>query len=79
MGETIHFLSFNSKNIVAEIINIINGVNNVNINSITSAQDKSRDLVTKVKISVNNIETLENLRTNLYKISDVHRVERVIK
>ena len=75
----LHIISFNRKNIVAEIINIINGVNNVNINSITSAQDKSRDLVTKVKISVNNIETLENLRTNLYKISDVHRVERVIK
>lgn len=75
----LHIYSFDRKNIVAEIINTINGINNVNINSITSAKDRSGDLVTKVKISVNNLQTIANLENNLYKISDIHAVERVMK
>lgn len=75
----LHIYSFDRKNIVAEIINTINGINNVNINSITSSKDRNGDLVTKVKISVNNLETLANLQTNLYKISDIHTIERVVK
>jgi len=74
----ITIVSFDRKNIVADIINLLNAYN-VTINSISSNRNKERDLLTKVKISVPNIDVLNNAMTNLHKISDVYSIERVIK
>ena len=61
------------------MINIINGINHVNISSITSQTDRTGDLQTKVKLKVDNRDTINNVITNLKKISDVYRIERLIK
>ncbi|HPB49210.1 MAG TPA: bifunctional (p)ppGpp synthetase/guanosine-3',5'-bis(diphosphate) 3'-pyrophosphohydrolase [Bacilli bacterium] len=71
--------SFDRRNIVAEIINIINSINNVSITTISSAKNKAGDLLTKVRLSVNNLDTLNNTITNLQKISDIYTIERTIK
>ena len=71
--------SFDRRNIVADMINIINGINHVSISSITSQTDRSGDLQTKVKLKVDNRDTITNVINNLNKISDVYRIERLIK
>lgn len=76
---TLSIVSFNRRNIVADIINVLNGVDHIYIISISSSTDKSGDLVTKVKIKVNNKDTIQTGIANLNKISDVYRIERVIK
>lgn len=76
---TLSIVSFDRRNVVADIINVLNSIDNIYIVSISSSVDKSKDLVTKVKIKVNNKDTIQNAITNLNKISDVYRIERVIK
>lgn len=70
--------SFDRKNIVAELINMLNSYA-LNITSISSGKDKSGNLLTRVKLTVNNLENLNSTITNLYKISDVYSVERKIR
>lgn len=72
----INILSFDRKNIVADVINVINSCQNTTILSITSTSKKDADLLTKVKLSVNNVDTLNNVITNLMKISDIYTIER---
>lgn len=72
-------ISFDRKNIISDIIDIVNGINNVSITSISSNRNKNGDLLTKLKVSVDNVDTLDNLITNLHKISDVYVIERTIK
>lgn len=75
----ISILSYNRQNIVANIIDVFNSNNNVAIKSITSNITKAGELLTKVKLTVDNIDTISNITKNLYKISDVYTVDRVIK
>ncbi|MDD3348701.1 MAG: bifunctional (p)ppGpp synthetase/guanosine-3',5'-bis(diphosphate) 3'-pyrophosphohydrolase, partial [Bacilli bacterium] len=42
--------SFDRRNIVADIINVINSINNVTITTISSAKNKSGDLLTKIRL-----------------------------
>ena len=72
-------LAFNRQNIVANIIDVFNSNNNVAIKSINSSHTKSGELLTKVKLSVDNVDTLNNLIKNLQKIPDVYQVERIFK
>lgn len=74
----VSILSFDRKNIVAELINLLNSFP-VHIMGISSAQNRSGDLLTKVKLSVANVDIINNVITNLYKISDVYSVERLLK
>lgn len=74
----IHILSYDRKNIVAEIINMINSTT-VSITAISSNRNKTGDLLTKVRVSVKNVDVLHNVITNLNKISDIYDIERVIK
>ena len=71
--------SFDRKNIVAEIINIINSINNVTIVTISSSKNRSGDLLTKIKLSVDDVDTLNNTIVNIEKISDVYSIERTMK
>ncbi|MDD4056611.1 MAG: bifunctional (p)ppGpp synthetase/guanosine-3',5'-bis(diphosphate) 3'-pyrophosphohydrolase [Bacilli bacterium] len=71
--------SFDRRNIVADIINVINSINNVTITTISSAKNKSGDLLTKIRLSVNNVDTLNNTITNLQKVADIYTIERTIK
>lgn len=75
----INIYSFDRKNIVADVINVINSCQNTTILSITSTSKKDADLLTKVRLSVNNVDTLHNVITNLRKISDVYTIERARK
>lgn len=74
----ISILSFDRKNIVAEMINLLNSFP-LTITSISSGKNKNGELVTKVKMTVSNLEVLNNSITNLYKISDIYSVERKIR
>lgn len=71
-------ISFDRKNIVAEIINVINSTS-ATILSISSGQNRDGELVTKVKVTVSNVEELNNVFANLQKISDVYRIERILR
>jgi GTP pyrophosphokinase len=74
----ISILSFDRKNIVAEMINLLNSFP-VTITSISSGKNKNGDLLTKVKMTVGNLDVLKNSITNLHKISDIYSVERKIR
>lgn len=68
--------SFDRKNIVADVINVINSCNHVMIQSISSNSRRGSDLITQVKLSVTNIDILDNVIANLHKISDIYSIER---
>ena len=74
----ISILSFNRKNILADIINVLNSTT-ISISNITSTKNKQGELITKIKLMVKDVDTLENALVNLRKISDVYSVERVMK
>lgn len=74
----LYIISYDRKNIVAEIINVINSCA-VNIVSISSSKNKEGDLLTKVKILVHDLEGVQNVIANLQKIADVFNIERKIK
>lgn len=75
---SITILSFDRRNIVAEMINALNSVA-VTIKHISSGKNKDGDLLTKVRLDVPNLSTLKTAIANIKKISDVHSIERVIK
>lgn len=72
-------LAFNRSNIVADIINVFNSNANITIKSIMSSHTKTGELLTKIKFSVDTVDTLNNIIVNLLKIQDVYTAERVIK
>jgi len=72
-------LAFDRPNIVANIIDVFNSNSQVAIKSITSSKTKSGELLTKVKLTVDNADTINNLIKNLTKISDVYTVDRIIR
>ena len=72
-------LAFDRPNIVADIINVFNSNLNVTIKSISSSHTRTGELLTKVKLTVDTVDTLNNIIVNLTKISDVYTAERVIK
>ena len=74
----LYIISYDRKNIVAEIIKVINSCT-INIVSMSSSKNKEGDLLTKVKILVHDLEGVQNVISNLQKIPDVFSIERKIK
>lgn len=74
----INVLSYDRKNIIADLINVINSTASSLI-SINSSKNKTGDLLTKFKIKVKNINSIQNIIANLYKVPDVYDIDRVIK
>ena len=74
----ISVLSYDRRNILTEIINALNSTS-ISILTINNSKTKAGELLIKVKLSVKDIDTLENAMVNLKKISDVYSVERVIR
>lgn len=74
----ISVLSFDRRNIVADLINMMNSFP-VQLLGISSNVNKDGDLLTKIKFSVSNVDNLNNVINNLYKVSDVYSIDRVIK
>ena len=72
-------ISFNRHNIVAEIIDVFNSNNNCTIKSISSTHSRNGDLITKVKLTINDLDNLNNIMINLKRVQDVYTVERTIK
>ena len=72
-------ISFNRHNIVAEIIDVFNSNNNCTIKSISSTHSSNGDLITKVKLTINDLDNLNNIMINLKRVQDVYTVERTIK
>ncbi len=71
-------LSFDRKNIVVDIINTINS-NSISIKSISSSKTKTGEILTKVKVTVKDLQTLERAISNLEKNSDIYSIERVMR
>ena len=74
----ISVLSFDRRNIVADLINMMNSFA-VHLLGISSTVNRDGDLLTKIKFTVTNTDVLNNVVTNLYKVSDVYSIDRVIK
>ena len=66
------------KSVVVDIINTINS-NSISIKSISSSKTKQGEILTKVKISVRDLATLERAISNLEKNSDIYSIERVMR
>lgn len=75
---SIHVISYDKRNIVADMINVLNSTT-VSIASISSQKNRAGDLLTKIKIYVKNLDMLENAMANIKNIPDVYSVERVRK
>ena len=71
-------LSFDRKNIVVDIINTINS-NSISIKTISSSKLKTGEILTKVKVQVKDLQTLERAISNLEKNSDIYTIERVMR
>lgn len=71
-------LSYDRKSVVVDIINTINS-NSISIKSISSSKIKTGEILTKVKISVKDLQTLERTVLNLEKNSDIYSIERVMR
>lgn len=71
-------LSYDRKSVVVDIINTINS-NSISINSISSSKTKQGEILTKVRVSVKDLEALERAITNLNKNSDIYNIERVMR
>jgi len=74
----ISVLSFDRRNIVAEMINLMNSFS-IHLLGISSSVNKDGDLITKIRFTIANLDVLNNVINNVYKISDVYNVDRVIK
>lgn len=74
----ISILSFDRKSVVVDIINTINS-NSISIKSISSNKTKQGEILTKVKISVKDLASLERTISNLEKNSDIYSIERVMR
>lgn len=71
-------LSFDRKSVVVDIINTINS-NSISIKSISSSKTKQGEIITKVKVTVKDLETIERAIANLEKNSDIYSIERVMR
>ena len=74
----ISVLSFDRRNIVAEMINLMNSYA-IQLLGISSNVNKDGDLLTKIRFTVANTQVLNSVIANVYKISDVYNIDRVIK
>jgi GTP pyrophosphokinase len=74
----IHVLSYDRKNVIADLINVINSTSS-SLLSISSTKNKAGDLLSKFKIKVKDLNGVQNLVANLYKVADVYDIDRVIK
>lgn len=75
----IEVISFNRKNIIADLITLINATTGISMISINSRVLKNSDLLTKLKVAVANKQTLENVIANFKNIADVYDVVRSFK
>lgn len=76
---SLSIISFDRKNIIADIVTLLTGVNNLTISQITSNRLKNGQLQTKLKLNVDNVQTLESAIVKIKMIEDVYSIERIIK
>ena len=72
-------ISFDRKNIIADIVTLLTPVNNLTISQISSNRLKNGHLQTKLKLLVDNITTLDSAILKINMIEDVYSIERIIK
>ena len=75
---TLKITAFDKRNLVADMINLINS-SPVVIASVTSTKIDSNECVTKFKLQVKGIEDLNHIMVALGNISEIYKIERVIK
>ncbi len=72
--------SYNRPSIVGDIINTINSTSNLYIKAIKSVgKNKGSDILTSIKLTTPNVETVNKVIANLQKISDIYEIKRNIK
>ena len=75
---TLKITSFDKRNSVAEMINIINSTPTT-ISSVTSTKNKANECVTKFKLQVSTLEDLNHVIVALGNLSEILKIERVLK
>lgn len=75
---TLKITSFDKRNSVAEMINIINATPTT-ISSVTSTKNSANECVTKFKLQVSNLEDLNHVIVALGNLSEILKIERVVK
>lgn len=75
---TLKITSFDKRNSVAEMINIINSTPTT-ISSVTSTKNKANECVTKFKLQVSSLENLNHVIVALGNLSEILKIERVLK
>ena len=75
---TLKITSFDKRNSVAEMINIINATPTT-ISSVTSTKNSANECVTKFKLQVSNLEDLNHVIVALGNLSEILKIERIIK
>ncbi len=75
---TLKILSFDRKNLVADMINVLNSCN-VTIASVSSSKNRAGECITKFKLQVASINDLNTTILNLNKISEIYEIERICK
>lgn len=77
---TLTIYSYNRPNIVGDIINTINSTSSLYIKAIKSvSKNRGSDILTTIKLTTPNADTLNKVMVNLQKISDVYEIKRNIK
>lgn len=74
----INVLSYDRRNVIADLINVINSTAS-SLLSISSSKNKAGDLLTKFKVKVKDVNAIQSIMVNLHKVSDVYDIDRVIK
>ena len=75
---TLKITSFDKRNSVAEMIIIINSTPTT-ISSVTSTKNKANECVTKFKLQVSTLEDLNHVIVALGNLSEILKIERVLK
>ena len=75
---TLKITSFDKRNSVAEMIIIINSTPTT-ISSVTSTKNKANECVTKFKLQVSTLEDLNHVIVALGNLSEILKIERVVK
>ncbi len=75
---TLKINAIDRKNLVADIINVLNSCD-VTIASVTCTKGAAGECISKFKLQVANVDTINNAIINLNKISEIYHIERLNK
>jgi GTP pyrophosphokinase len=68
----------NKPNLLSDVVSTVNA-NNISIAEVNAITNANLEMTIKIKVSVSNYSTLQNLVLNIRKITEIYSVERAVK